>query len=121
MNQNNINPIPDEDIWENIKPWGITRMTGYVPKTTFWEDFSIAEKFGEKEIRDLYKRAMKHWSFDKEYIIELVMVLNWKIWSYYKEDKKLAKLYDELWKKADEGCMENLKGEDLSYYLQTTD
>ena len=96
-------------------------MTGYKPKTTFWQDFSIAEMFGEKEIRDLYDRAMKHWSWDKEYITEFVMVLNWKIFYYYEINEKLAKLYNELWEKADAWCMSNLKGDDLTYYIRTTD
>ena len=122
MNQQNNNPIPDDDIWLTIDHWPIEKMTGYKPKTTFWEDFSIAEKFGEKEIRDLYKRAMKHWSWDKEYVTELVMVLNWKIWKYFDEHNlEMMHLYEELWEKADSWCMENLKGDDLDYYLRTTD
>ena len=76
MNQHNENPIPDENIWMTLEKWPIEEMTGYKPKTTFWEDFAIAEKFGEKEVRDLYKRAMKNWSWNVEYITELVMVLN---------------------------------------------
>lgn len=30
---------------------------GYETKTTFWDDFSIAEMFGINAVRDTYKRA----------------------------------------------------------------
>ena len=33
------------------------RLLDYECQTTFWEDFSIAEAFGEEAIRDTYKRA----------------------------------------------------------------
>lgn len=33
------------------------RLLGYECQTTFWEDFSIAERFGVEAIRDTYKRA----------------------------------------------------------------
>lgn len=42
----------------SIPQWNITEMTGYVPKTTFWLDFSIADKFGLNAIKDTYNRAM---------------------------------------------------------------
>lgn len=98
-------------------------MTGYEPKTTFWSDFSIAEAVGgEKAIKDTYERAFKEWKDNKEYITELVMMLNWKIWHHdSKGNDSLARLYNDLWGKADEWCMKNLKGEDLKYFLRTTD
>ena len=34
---------------------------GYQPKTTFWMDFSIADKFGIAAIKDTYNRAFKEW------------------------------------------------------------
>ena len=33
-----------------IKTWNIEAMTGYKPRTTFYEDFSIADHFGGPEI-----------------------------------------------------------------------
>ena len=30
-------------------------------KTTFWEDFSIAERFGLSAIQDTFNRAFKEW------------------------------------------------------------
>lgn len=91
-------------------------------KTTFWQDFSIADAFGESAIRDTFDRAFGEWRTNTEYVTELVLVLNWKIWEHWeKGDEATAKVYDELWKLADGWCMENLKGDDLRYFLAETD
>jgi len=95
--------------------------TGYKPKTTFWQDFSIAEWFGEKAIRDTYKRAFNEWKSNIEYLTELVLILNWKIWQLAEVNEPIARVYDELWKEADQYCMDNLKGDELQYFLRTTD
>ena len=55
---------------------------GYQPKTTFWMDFSIADKFGIAAIKDTYNRAFKEWKNNHVYLTELVMVLNHKIWQW---------------------------------------
>ena len=94
---------------------------GYEAKTTFWEDFSIADRFGIDAVKDTYKRAFKAWKDDYIYLTELVLVLNHKIWQYYTEYPALADVYNELWGKADEYACENLKGEELSYFYSTTD
>ncbi len=99
----------------------ILNTTGYQPKTTFWQDFSIADAFGEKAVRDTYKRAFEEWKTDVVYLTELVLVLNWKIWQLHEINEPLARVYDELWRKADEWCGENLKGDDAKYYYRTTD
>ena len=105
-----------------MKDWNIEALTGYKPKTTFYTDFSIADAFGEKGVRDTYKRAFESWKDNYEYLTELVMALNWKISEHYHSGHMaLAELYDKLWREADEWCCSNLKGEALSYYYSTTD
>ena len=104
-----------------FKDWNIEAMTGYKPKTTFYMDFSIADAFGADAIADTYKRAFKSWKKDVEYITELAMVLNWKIWEHYQNDEAKARLYNDLWLETDKYCKENLVGDDLSYYYRTTD
>lgn len=104
-----------------IKTWNIEEMTGYKPITTFYEDFSIADNFGLSAIKDTYKRAMEAWKSDYKYLTELVMALNWKIWEHYEQNDAYAKLYDKLYREADEYACNNLKGEELSYFYQTTD
>ena len=37
---------------------------GYELQTTFWEDFSIADRFGLTAILDTFNRAFKEWKED---------------------------------------------------------
>lgn len=91
-------------------------------KTTFWQDFTIADHFGKTAVLDTYQRAFNEWKENYEYLTELVMVLNWKIWEHYeKGGHTLAILYDKLWKEADEYAVNNLKDEELEYFYKTTD
>ena len=96
-------------------------QTGYECFTTFFEDFTIAEKFGLNAVEDTFNRAFKEWKSNYKYLTELVMILNWKIWQHYEKNEKLAELYNSLWEKADAYAYENLKGEELSYFYSTTD
>ena len=91
-----------------IKMWNIEEMTGYKPITTFWQDFSIADMFGLEAIKDTYKRAFNEWKGNYEYLTELVMVLNWKIWEYYETNETVARLYNDLWMEAQEYALDNL-------------
>lgn len=93
----------------------------YETKTTFWEDFTIADCFGVSAIRDTFNRAFDEWKSNYVYLTELVMVLNHKIWQHYQTNEKVAKLYDTLWRKADAYACGNLKGEELTYFYDTTD
>lgn len=101
--------------------WNVEALTGYKPITTFWDDFSIAEKFGTDAIIDTYERAFNEWKSDYKYLTELVMVLNWKIWEWYEKDVALSKVYNDLWEKLDAWAYENLKGDELTYFYQITD
>ena len=97
-------------------------MFGYECKTTFWQDFTIADKFGADAIRDTFNRAFEEWQGNTTYLTELVMVLNWKMWEHYeKKHEALSRLYQSLWEKADAWAWDNLKGDDLNYYMGTTD
>ena len=104
-----------------MKTWNIEALTGYKPFTTFYEDFSIADMFGASAVKDTYKRAFKEWRSDHKYLTELIMVLNWKIFEHYETNDRLAQLYNTLFREADEWACENLKGDELSYYIETTD
>lgn len=104
-----------------IKTWNIEKVTGYKPQTTFYEDFSIADKFGINAIKDTYRRAFRDWKDNHIYLTELVMVLNWKIWEHCETNEKYAVLYDKLWRETAQYAVENLKDTELEYYFQTTD
>ena len=99
----------------------VEAMTGYRPFTTFFEDFSMAEIYGADAVRDTYNRAFNEWKSNYKYLTELVMVLNWKIWEHYQNNEDLARLYDELWRKADGWACDNLQGDALTYFYKTTD
>lgn len=94
---------------------------GYDLITTFWEDFSIADKYGVAGVKDTYKRAFSEWEDDYKFFTELTLVLNHKIWQHYESNRELVALYDRLWREADEYAMNNFKGEELDYYYKITD
>lgn len=102
--------------------WPITEMTGYVPISTFWSDFEIADAFGINAIKDTYKRASEEWKTDYKMITELSMVLNHRCWLYYELDNyHLSSLYANMYYEIDDWCLEHLKGQELEYYIKTTD
>lgn len=94
---------------------------GYEMKTTFYQDFSIADKFGASAVRDTFNRAFNEWKGNYIYLTELVMVLNWKIFAHYEKNDNLATLYNELWEEADAYALDNLKDEELKYFIRVTD
>ena len=90
--------------------------------TTFWMDFTIADKFGVSAIKDTFKRAFAEWKTDYRYLTDLVLVLNHKIWEHYeKGNEAFAKVYNELWEKADEYACTHLKGDEIAYFYRVTD
>ena len=94
---------------------------GYECRTTFWMDFSIADKFGVNAIRDTYNRAFEEWQNNVEYMAEFVLVLNHKIWQWYEKDEKIAAVYNELWEQADSFCLDHFTDDDAAYYFDVTD
>lgn len=105
----------------NVKVFDSEAFCGYKQITTFYMDFGIAEPFGKKAILDTYKNGLEYAKTDYKVLTELVMVLNWKIWEHYQTNEPLARIYNDLWKKADEFAMGYLKGDELSYFFRTTD
>ena len=110
-----------DEMAELNENWAMAQEIGYEPKTTFWDDFGIADRFGVNAIKDTYKRAFNEWKDNYIYLTELVMVLNHKIWQWYEKNDKFAELYNDLWKEADEYAVNNLKGKELDYFYSTTD
>lgn len=102
--------------------WTIEEETGYKPMTTFWDDFSIADAFGIKAVKDTYKESFKNIKSNYKYLTEFVMVLNWKLWQHYNAGHSdFAKVYNKLWQKADDYAYNHLKGEELHYFIKVTD
>ena len=95
--------------------------TGYELKTTFWEDFSIADIWGLSAVQDTFNRAFEEWKHNYVFLTEMVLVLNHKIWQHYKSKPAFAKLYDTLWREADQYAMDNLSENEMQYYFRVTD
>lgn len=93
----------------------------YKFETTFWSDFTIADMFGISAIQDTFDRAFAEWKSDYKYLTELVLVLNWKIWDWYGKDDDYAELYNDLWQTADNYALDNLKDNELTYFLEMID
>ena len=96
-------------------------INGYETITSFWSDFTIADRFGVNAIKDTYKRAFNEWKDNYKYLTELVMVLNWKIWQFHEKNNQYAEVYNKLWEEADAYACNNLKGDEASYFDWTTD
>lgn len=103
-----------------FRNWNIEAMTGYHPISTFYMDFSIADAFGKSAVKDAYKRAFAGWKGNYKMLTELVMVLNWKSWEH-ERNEALCDLYIDLYEKARDYAIENLKGDELRYFWETTD
>lgn len=90
--------------------------------TTFWDDFSIADSFGVDAIRDTFNRAFAEWKDDYFYLTDLVVVLNHKIWQHHDAgNEAYARLYDELWNKAQDYGYDTLEGDELEYFWSVLD
>lgn len=99
----------------------MTLENGYTMQTTFWSDFSIADHFGAAAIKDTYKRAFEEWKTNYEYLTELVIVLNYKIWEWYKKNETIARIYNDMWEEAQNYAYDNLKGKELEHFYRITD
>ena len=56
----------------SVPKWNVESELGYKPITTFWEDFSIADKFGNEAVNDTFKRAFTEWKGNYAYLTEMV-------------------------------------------------
>lgn len=104
-----------------MSKWNIESMAGYKPATDIWD--YLTEKGDNITVQDVEKWTVDHnaranigvWT-------EAVMALNWKIWEHHDlGNDATARKYDELWKYYDALTFKIWKGDDLSYYIRTTD
>lgn len=104
-----------------IENWTIEELTGYKVLTTFYMDFSIGEMFGVDGIKSTYDTCFTEWKDNYQYVTELCLVLNWKMFRWFEVKEDFYQLYQVLYTELDQWCIDNLKGEELEYYYQTTD
>lgn len=94
--------------------------------TTFWSDFTIAEKFGTAAIKDTAARAFSEWKDDIQYLTELVMVINHKCWEHYHNNNNelsnyYGDLYYEYYEKALNYLDQNGRQDAIHYFLKVLD
>ena len=112
-------PMPaDRELYESQVP------TSERESTTFTQDFRIAEAYGVAAIKDTYRRAFSGWKTSYKYLTELTMTLNHRLHYWFNvagEDDERTKLYRELWQQANDWGCNNLKGDELSFFLRVLD
>lgn len=98
-------------------------QSGYQRFTTFSSDLTIAELMeGEKGIKETFNRIVKEWKDDVKYFTEFTMALNIKSWELNERgNEQLTRLYTELYYVARDKALSTFKGDDLSYFIRTTD
>ena len=102
----------------------MTLPNGYETKTTFIQDFRIADAFGQAAIKDTFKRAFNEWKKNIEYITELSIAMNTLCWYHHnKGNSAFSTLYANLYAKVQDYVYEkgNFTQEELDYYFDITD
>lgn len=90
--------------------------------TTFWQDFSIADRFGPSAVRDTFDRAFREWRSDYLYLTDLVAVLNHKMWQHHAAGHEvMTSLYQRLYCEAESYGSDHLRGEELEYFWRVLD
>ena len=98
-------------------------FTDWRPETLYWQRFSIAEQFGKEEINRVYEEIFEESKNNYKLLTELVMVLNHKSWQHCKDlyNSSFCEFYSKLFDKVKTYALNNLSGNELQYYLNTTD
>ena len=85
-------------------------MCGYTQRTTFSDDFTIAERNGIPAIKETYRNAFNSWKTDVVFITELVLVLNWKM--LYMDERHMTEksvMYYKCWVELSNWCERHLE------------
>ena len=97
-------------------------LCGYTQRTTFWDDFTIAERNGIPAIKETYRNAFNSWKTDVVFITELVLVLNWKM--LYMDERHMTEksvMYYKCWVELSNWCERHLEAGAYEYFLNVTD
>lgn len=107
---------------KRLNPNVVEIEIGYRPFTTFYDDLSIAELFGDEAIVETYEEIICQWICDVKYFTEFVMMLNWKCAEWYNDGNIIrAGLYQELHHVAMDKALEVFDEEELKYFWKTLD
>ena len=104
-----------------LEKMALEKMLDYKFESTFWEEFSIAENYGRDAVKKHYDLVFSQWKDNIKFLTELVLVLNLKLFIWFKVDDDLGKMYENLYVDADAYALCTFEGDDLHYYLHTLD
>lgn len=101
----------------------LAQFTDWRPTALYWQRFSIAERYGIREINSVYEEIFNESKKDYKLLTELVMVLNHKAWQHSEElmFSTFCDIYTELYNKANQYALDNLKDSELDYFIGVTD
>lgn len=96
---------------------------GIEQEYTFYQDFQIADRVGGKKgVEETFGRCLT-WASNPKAWGELTCALNWRLWDLHETNEEVARLYEQLWMKAqDIGWKNGNKDKEYaSIYLSVTD
>ena len=94
----------------------------YEFKTTFWMDFTIADRFGLQAVKETFERAFEEWKDNVVYMTELTLVVNWKSWEKFDQGlEDFSEEYAEMYYKCKDYGYDHFTGDDLRYFWETLD
>lgn len=101
----------------------LAQFTDWRPTKLYWQQLSIAEKFGKQEIQTVYNEIFKEAKSDYKLLTELTMVVNHKSWQHCKDlgNTSLCDYYTSLFQTTYQYACDHLKGDGLQYFLEITD
>lgn len=97
-------------------------INGYNMQFTWFEDFYIANMFGEAEVKRTFERAFNEWKDNVVALKELCFCLNLNCWAYdSKNNMKMMKLYGDLYYKALNYGYDHFEGAELNEFWKFLD
>lgn len=103
--------------------WDFTGLNPYDPKTTIWDDLTVAEEYGKENIESCAAAAFENYKDDYVQLTELIMALNHKSWAHTRDE--LCSFYSDLYYKYDGAAIDYLEStnnqEGLDYFFKTLD
>ena len=95
-------------------------LCGYVQRTTFWDDFTSADKKGVGGIEDIFRQAFESRGNDVVFLTELTLVTNWKRLQMERNRRSLeSSTYCRCWERVFDYCEEHFKNGALLYFIET--
>lgn len=103
--------------------WSMAEFIGYTPITTFWEDFSVAEKGGIVAINKTFNVAFNEWKTNIKYIAELELVMGHKaeFFASYLRNNKLKEIYYDYYKHLNNSQIEEIYSSYIDKFYEIHD